>query len=519
MLNDLDALLAEGLLGVTVLILLVLRFIPRLNRLHAAWFALPLLAGALFLAADQWASPGASRLVCSGLLIHDPLTLFVRLLLLLLAGLTILLTLVTGGVRQEDSAVFCTLILGATLGLELMAASAHLLMLVVALELASLPCYALVAFRTADRAASAAALPYALYGAAALGVMIYGISLLAGYHGTGSLPHLARAVGATLHASGGLPGIVLIGLLFLLVGLAVKLATVPFHFWCPDACVGASAEVAGFLCVATRAASLAVLTRLAFLFAGLDPLVQDIPVETSRQVVAWILPLLAILASLTCTLAHLVALRQFDARRLLAYLTIAQGGFLMMGIAVLTPAGLAAVLTYLVAFAVVTFGAFAVLAVLHKRIGSSDLRDLRGLIRRAPVLTVLFAVFVLGLFGLPPLVGFVGRFGLLAAIYDSRLIHAGQTFWINGLLIVAALNLVLSAATYLGVLRVLILEQRAEDLESDEPVAIREPLAGVIFTGTLAILVVGLGLWADPVIAVSQKATARYQAPQAERNP
>lgn len=511
---DLDSLLPELLLAGTVLLLGLWRLVPALARVHAAWLALVGVGGALAVCWMQWGlASDLTPPTFGGLLLHDALSDVFRFGLIALAALTLLLVLASGLVPRTDAAAFCALIVGATLGLVLLTSARHLLLLIVALELASWPCYLLVAWRRDDPRAGEAALKFALYGSAAVGVLIYGASLLAGHYGTGSLPSLAAAVAVTVQTTSTLPPLVLVGLVFVGVGLAYKLGVVPFHVWVPDALEGATAEVAGFLSVASLAATVGVVARLCFLFAGLDPLVVSVPTDAWQPLVAWLLPALAILAGVTCTYASLAAFWQVNAQRLLAYGTVAHVGFLLMGIAALTPAALAAVLVYLVAYGIATLGAFAVLAFVVRQEGmSADLRDLRGLVRRAPVLTVAFALFVLSLLGLPPLLGFFGKFNLFLALYQAAQAHPAQANWLLGLLVVAAVNTVLGAVYYLGLLRVLILEQRVEDLEGNPPQALTERPAMLAYAGVLAVLVVALLATFEPVVDASRAGAERYAA-------
>src|SRR5262249_11845651 len=179
------------------------------------------------------------------------------------AALLVWLSLLTGIPDREDSADFYCLLLGATLGMSLMASANHLLMVYIAVEMASLPSYALAGFLKGRRQSSEASLKYVVYGGGASGVMLYVISLIAGKFGTAYLPDLAAALPQAAAASR-IDLVLVLGLLFLLIGLGFKLAAVPFQFWCPDVFEGAAAEVAAFLSVASKGAALALLGRLVF---------------------------------------------------------------------------------------------------------------------------------------------------------------------------------------------------------------------------------------------------------------
>ncbi len=431
------------------------------------------------------------------------------------------LTLLTGIPDRDDSADFYVLLLGATLGMMLMASANHLLMVFIAVEMASLPSYALAGFLKGRRLSSEAALKYVVYGGGAAGVMLYGISLLAGKFGTGYLPDLAAGY---VQAVSAFDPVLILGTLFLLIGVGFKLAAVPFHFWCPDVFEGASAEVAGFLSVASKAAALALMIRLVLVFTGVDPLVNG--EGNWMAVLHYIVPALAVFAGLTATFGNLAAFRQTNLKRLLAYSTIAHAGYMMMGICALTtprlylPGGQAvigaeAVLFYLIAYLFMNLGAFAVVAFIRNETGSEDLSQMRGLVRRSPWMVVTLSLFLLSLLGIPPLIGFTAKVQIFLALW-----RAGQYYWGAGqsglgftllaLLGVGGVNTVISAVYYLKVMKVMIIEGRAEDIEGAEPVRLREPAGAVFYATVLALVVFGLGLAWNPLSEVSAQGVERY---------
>ena len=206
------------------------------------------------------------------MLVYDPFTIFMRSVLVGFAFLFTIFTKLSGIPDQEDGPDIYTLILGATLGMCLMASANHLLMIFMAVEMASVPSYVLAGLLKGRRVASEAALKYSIYGAGTAGVMLYGISLLAGMFNTAHLPTLAVRMAEAMPgmAPGELMVLALAGLM-IVVGLAFKLSAVPFHFWCPDVFEGATAEVDAFLSVASKAAALALLVRVALGLGALPP--------------------------------------------------------------------------------------------------------------------------------------------------------------------------------------------------------------------------------------------------------
>jgi NADH-quinone oxidoreductase subunit N len=456
----------------------------------------------------------------SGLLIYDFFTVYFRIFLLSFVVLMIWLSFVTGIPDAEDSGDFYVLLFGATLGMMLMTSAAHLLMVFIAIEMTSTPSYVLAGFLKGRKQSSEAALKYVVYGGGAAGIMLYGISLLAGTFGTGYLPDVAAGVVATLKpAEGSAPNpVVILGLLFLFVGIAFKLSLVPFHFWCPDVFEGASAEIAGFLSVASKAAALALLARFTLFFGGLDPIfrIDDPKAFDFMATLSSLMPVLAFIAALTVTVGNLAAFRQTNLKRLLAYSTIAHAGYMLMGLCTMTKAGVDAVLFYLIAYLFMNLGAFAVVAFVRNQTLSEELPDLRGLVRRSPFLVVTLSIFLLSLLGMPPLVGFAAKFQIFAVLYTD-----GQTYTTEGqpglgallfgLLMVAGLNTVLSAFYYLNVMKVMILDVRPEDIEGTPPKPLPTNLGPLTFAGTFAIAVFLLGILWGPLDAFTRKTTARLR--------
>jgi NADH-quinone oxidoreductase subunit N len=555
--------LPELIVCFAVVFLLVLRLFKLFNRTHLGAIALVLTVCALVVGVSEWGVGGIAKPVFEsfgdrdhqaydkaaeavgavgfsalpppategarapmlGLLAYDHLTVFLRCFLLGFAALIILLTMRTGIPDREDSGDFYCLLLGATLGMMLMASANHLLMIFIAVEMASLPSYALAGFLKGRRQSSEAALKYVVYGGGAAGVMLYGISLLAGKFGTGYLPDLAAGYVQALPT---LDPVLLLGTLFVLIGVAFKLAAVPFHFWCPDVFEGASAEVAGFLSVASKGAALALLIRVTLVLTGFDRAVTQGPQDAAAwlTVVRYLVPALAVFAALTATFGNLAAYLQNNLKRLLAYSTIAHAGYMMMGVCALTAprvyepggkmvVGPEAVLFYLIAYLFMNLGAFAVVAFLRNQAGSENLSDLRGLVRRSPWMVVTLAFFLLSLLGIPPLVGFAAKFQIFSSLYNAGLFYyqhgeTGLCYTLIGLLIVGGLNTVLSAVYYLKVLKVMIIEGRAEDLEGQEPQRLREPAGNVVYAGLVALAVVGLGLFWGPMSDASRKGVERF---------
>jgi NADH-quinone oxidoreductase subunit N len=532
LLLDCKAFLPELIVCGTIVLLLFLRLFNGFQRLHMGWVALVCTLGALAVSWLQWQGeptldPRAQWIVSpaqwtmfSGLLTMDNFTIFLRLFLLGFAVLVIWLTLLTGIPDREDSADFYCLLLGATLGMSLMASANHLMMVFIGIEMASLPSYALAGFLKGKRQGSEAALKYVVYGGGAAGIMLYGISLIAGKFGTGYFPDLALQFAAALRPADALhptfDPILALGILFILIGIAFKLAAVPFHFWCPDVFEGAAAEVAGFLSVASKGAALALLGRFVLVLGGLDVKANQVKFADWDQMAHFLVPSLALFAAITATFGNLAAYLQTNLKRLLAYSTIAQAGYMMMGLAALTSQGAAAVLFYLVAYLFMNLGAFAIVAFLRNQTGSEDLSSFRGLVRRSPLLVVTLGVFLLSLLGVPPLVGFAAKLQIFSVLFNAgnhyRTVgEPGLGTVLYALLAIGGLNTVLSAVYYLKVLKVMVLETPLEEVEGRESVPLKLPGGWELYATLLAVVVLILGILWDPILLASQKGVNRFQ--------
>lgn len=520
LLSDLLAFLPELVICLAILVFLLLRLFSGLDRLHLGSVALGFTAAALAFSWEQWRSDDfGPPVLFTGLLANDSFTVFLRLFLYGFAFLMVVLSLLTGIPDREDSADFYVLLLGATLGMVLMASANHLLMVFLAIEMASLPSYALAGFLKGRRASSEAALKYVVYGGGSAGVMLYGISLLVGKFGTGYLPDLGLGYAAALKS--GLDPVLLLGTMLVLIGIAFKLAAVPFHFWCPDVFEGAATEVAAFLSVASKGAALALLARLtlglAGLTTGLDVTISigfD-PVQRWLSVARYLAPALAFFAALTATFGNLAAYRQTNLKRLLAYSTIAHAGYMMMGLATLTREGASAVLFYLIAYLVMNLGAFAIVAFLRNQTGSEDLTSYSGLVQRAPALVVALGVCLFSLVGIPPLVGFAAKFQVFAALY-----HAGQAYaphsttlayTMYALLFLGGLNTVLSLFYYLNVMKVMVLDRAVEGEAEAAPLPV--PTLSVSYAAVLAVALLVLGALWNPLAVAGERGVEPFRKP------
>jgi len=509
--NDVGLFLPELVLCGTIVALLLGRLLGIDRKMSSHWIAMAGTLIAFGIAFGVVYSRGAGAYlvgeeaqIFSGLLINDGLTVFFRLFLLVFLVLVIALTVLSGISDREDGPDFYTLLVGATIGMMLMASANHLLMLFMAVEMASVPSYVMVGFFKGKRLSSEAALKYVVYGAGAAGVMLYGISLVAGMLGTGDLSLVADRLGELLSPQGGSMSLataevrtIILGVMMILVGLAFKLSLVPFHFWCPDAFEGAPAEVGGFLSVASKAAAFALLIRVVHQLTGFGQLAVPLAIG------------LGVIAVISSTFGNLAAYFQTNIKRMLAYSTIAHAGYMLTGVAAMLVAlandkpllaadCIEGVLFYLAVYLFMNLGAFAVVALIRNQVFSEEIEDYRGLKDQCPWLCVMLAICLFSLVGLPPLGGFVAKFFVLAPVWEAASLH-----WSMGALVgFALLNTVFSLFYYLRVPMAMFIKERPEDAREARPEATERAFVALL---TVPILLLGM----SPLIGKLSQAAER----------
>lgn len=464
--DSLACFLPEMILCVTIVLLLMCQFFSAKRCIHAVWISLAGTLVAFVVASFDWWYSGwfvperIDQEIFTGMLIFDSFTLFFRLLLLGFLILFLIFTRLSEVPNRENAADLHCLMLGAVVGMCTMASANHLMMVFLAVELASIPSYALAGLQKDDRKASEAALKFAVYGAGAAGIMLYGITLLAGTLGTAHLPTAAERLAEMVQSPHfeSRQTVLLLGGLMTLAGLGFKLTAFPFHFWCPDVFEGATAEIGAFLSIASKAAALALLVRLCLGFSG-EALTETsarlalVPVQTA------ISTMLMLLAAITTTFGNFAAFGQTNIKRLLAYSTIAHAGYLMMPIAAavallgvevgLAREALAAMNAYAIVYLFMNLVAFAIVAFLRNEIHSEEIASYAGLIQLVPGVAICMTFAMFSLVGLPPWAGFLAKVQIFAALARAEM-------W--PLLTVGAINTVVSLFYYLRVVKVMAFE-------------------------------------------------------------
>lgn len=409
---------------------------------------------------------GAKSTFLGGMYIHDQFAVFFKMLFLATALLVVLSSGEYVEKFAEHSGKFYFLILTATLGMMIMAGAGELITMYVGLELMTISFYILVAYMPDDGRSSEAGVKYLVLGAASSAVLLYGISFIYGLTGTTILTEIAAKIGANLTPASFLATV------FLLAGLGFKISLVPFHLWAPDIYEGAPTPVTAFLAIASKAAAFAALIRVYLL------------TTTSQAFSNTGLSILVVLAALTMILGNLIAIPQTNIKRLLAYSSIAQAGYLMVGILAASVAGVKAVLFYAMIYVFGNMGAFAVATHVAEQQGSDLIKDFVGLARRSPLAAVVMATSLLSLAGIPPLAGFAGKFYLFSAVMDQ-----GQTA-------IAYIGFVMSMVSvyyYLSVIKVMF-SGEGEGLP-DIPVS-----GAVKFTMVFTMLItIAIGIYPTPL--------------------
>jgi NADH-quinone oxidoreductase subunit N len=472
-----ELLLAVGTLAI-ILVDLVIKDKSRIGDL-----ALIFAAGALLLIGLEPSSSGAW--LFHRMIVLDSFAVFFRALIALAGIVAVWMSIGSAEVRNVEEGEYYTVLLASTLGMFLMATSANLLMAYLSLEFVSLTSYVLTGIIRHNRRSQEAALKYLIYGGVASATMIYGMSWIYGLAGSLDFNIINRALFATPHV----PVLtIFIALVLILAGLGYKVASVPFHMWAPDVYEGAPIPVTTFLAIGSKAAGFALLTRFFY------PAISQLTVDGNWQVlkgVEWP-QLLLYICVVTMTLGNLAALQQDNMKRMLAYSSIAQAGYALMGFVLLSNDGIRAMLVYLFAYYLMDAGAFLVVMMVANATGREDLGAYRGLASRGGMVpAIALTVFLLSLTGIPATIGFIGKFYVFAAAIQQR-------FYV--LALVGILNSVISLYYYMRPVRAMFLEPPEEGAAQFDSELWNYGLMGV-----LAIATIVLGLYPPPVIAFASR--------------
>jgi NADH-quinone oxidoreductase subunit N len=501
---DLQLIAPELIMTVCACVALVMEVIlPYRKSKLTAYFSLVGIAFAFTSLAVQWWFMGNSLPFNGfyGMIRVDGFALLFKAIFLIGAALAIGISTRFLDIEGEQHGEYYSLILFATLGMMFIACSYDLISLYISLELMALTFYVLVAFTKRERKSNEAAMKYFLLGAFSSGVLLYGMSLLYGIAGSTNLgdiansisPLIARIEEATRLA--GQPGttpddviylrpLLLLGMIALAAGLFFKVAAVPFHMWAPDVYEGAPTSVTAFLSTASKAASFALYFRI--FNDALAGMRSD-----------WA-PLLGLVAAITIMVGNWAAVTQENSKRLLAYSSISNAGYLLLGLIAANLYGYIGLVVYIFVYTLMNMGAFGVIISLRRRgIIGDNVDDLTGLGQKAPLMAAMMAIFMLSLGGLPMTGGFIGKYFLFGGLLQRG--AADQKSWYYWLAGWAILNTVVSFYYYVRFIKVMYLGDRIAD---NKPLALSRSLQTALVVSV--ILVIASGIYPWPFIAITK---------------
>jgi len=452
---DLSLLIPEiaiSILGLAVLIIGLI--VPRGSRHGLGWLTALGLLGVLGLTISGWNNQGT---LYNGMFIVDQYAIFFKITFLVAAFLVTLGSMRFVDNMGDQSEYYCMLLF-ATLGMMVLASAGDFITLYLGLELMTIAFIVLVCFKRLDGKSVEAGMKYVLLAGMSSAVLLYGLSLIYGVTGSVTIAEVGRAVAVTP-----VPALIL-GLVMLVAGLGFKISAVPFHMWAPDIYEGAPTPVTAYLAVGSKAASFAILLRV---FVAALPGVWA----------SWT-TLVAVLSAITIIVGNLVAIPQTNIKRLLAYSSIAQAGYILVGLVTASEAGIKGVMFYAFLYVFATIGAFTVATYFYNVTGSDEIKDYAGLSQRSPLMAAVMLVCMLSMAGIPPLAGFVGKFYLFKTIVDNYL-------WL------AFIGLIMSMVSVYYYLRVALVMYRDEPTDPT-PINLSAPVAVTLIIAMVATLFIGI---------------------------
>ena len=413
---------------------------------------------------------------------YDSLSFFFKLVFLLSAFLAISVSIDFVAKFRAFKGEFFGLILFSTVGMMLLSSARELIFLYVSLELVTIPLYVLAAYLKPDRKSAEAGLKYMLLGAISSAILLYGISLIYGITGTTFLLGIKTRLMVDYLQIGPIgPGLFL-SFIFFIAGFGFKLALVPFHMWAPDVYEGAPTPITAFLSVGSKAAGLVAFLRVFFeSFSVYNP--------------DWV-TIVAVLAALSMIIGNIIALLQTNIKRMLAYSSIAQVGYILVGLVAISERGVSSVAFYTLAYLFANMGAFVVAIAFELQTGSSEIKDYSGLSRTSPGLSLLMTIFLLSLVGIPPLAGFVGKYFLFASAIEKNLI------W---LVVIAVLTSVISLYYYAGVIREMYFNKK----EGGEKILLPFGIKLALLICIIGVILVGL--FPNPFLSLASQAALVFK--------
>lgn len=485
--TTLQAILPGIILLVTALAVVAVDLFTR-RRASDTFLAGLSIVGLLLAAVAAYLIKDAEPTTLVYMLARDGFASFLMIAVLIGMALVVLLSVDYIKPYGEHRSEYYALLLMVALAIMVAVSANDLLMVYLGMEFLSITSYILVGFLRGDSRSTEAAIKYFLYGAVASAIMLYGMSMIFGITGTTNLNEIAGVL-AGQSLAGSMRWLAFSSVILLIVGFGFKTSLVPFHQWAPDTYEGAPTPITGFLSTASKAAGFALMVRVFI-------------VALPGFAIDW-LTVLAGVSMITMTLGNLVALRQTNIKRLLAYSSIAQAGYILMGLVCIPQAqfnlrpfgdftfnGINGILIYLFGYIFTNLGVFAVVIAIENQTKKVDLRDYAGLVSRSPWLASLMLIFLLSLTGIPPTLGFWGKYFVFGAAVQVRFFP---------LLIVAVINSAIAAGYYLNIVRYMFFMPAEEDTRLKIA-----PTLGIVLAVTV-LAVLGLGILPGMVIDWASK--------------
>lgn len=447
---NLATLMPEIIISVAAMLLLMLDFVFKEKSYLA-------LIGALAAGIVLYVMPASYGVTFGGMFISDSYSMYFKLIFIVNLALTLLLSLKYIEREKAEFGEYYSLLLFATVGMMIMASAGDFIVLYLGLELMALSTYILAGIKRHDIKSNEAALKYFLMGAFSSALLLYGISLVYGLTATTDLYRIAEQLKQTEVSSA-----LLLGMLLIAVAFSFKIAAAPFHMWAPDVYEGAPTSITAFMSVGPKAAGFAVIGRVFYVtFHGLQT--------------DWTAILIGI-AILTMAVGNILALVQTNIKRMLAYSSIAHAGYMLLGIIAGTAEGRQSMMTYMLIYAFMNMGAFAVVILLDK---GEEIKDYEGLAKSRPLVAALMLVFMFSLAGIPPTAGFIGKFNIFMAA-----IKAGYTW----LVVVGVIFSAISAYYYLRV----VMNMYMKDATEEAGISPSPSIGLALFISVVMIFVIGL---------------------------
>jgi len=462
--NDILPALPEMLLACVALLLVLVAAYGGEGAANAKRVCSIALVAIVIAAVMLWQGNDIQTTAFSGMFSADSFSSYMKLLVLMGAFAALYMSI--SPLEQDDinKPEFSLLVLLAVVGMMLMISANDLMSLYMAVELQSLPLYVVAAMRTNSLRSSEAGLKYFLLGALSSGMLLYGASLVYGFAGTTSFDGISAAV-----ATGALPVVFVIGMVFMICGIAFKISAAPFHMWTPDVYEGSPTPVTALFAIAPKVAAMALMMRLTYGAFG------PIAVEWSQVLIA--------LSIASMVIGAFGAIMQTDIKRMMAYSSIAHMGYALAGLAAGSHAGVLGVMIYMTGYIFMGAGTFAIILMMRREgKAASRIEDLRGLSKTHPLFAIGLLVMMFSMAGIPPLAGFFGKWYVFLAAVNAGLIP---------LAVIGVVMSVVGAFYYLRIIRMMYFEESDNPLDSELPMSNR--LVLIVSLGVILLFFAGLG--------------------------